>query len=233
MYWGDTMVYGYIYLIRNNINGKLYIGQTIRSFDSRYKGGVYNATKNKHLKSSIEKYGIENFTVNKEFDIAYSKEELDALEDMYIKMYSAYISDYGYNKKFGGSNGRLNKEALNKISGVNHYNYGKKLSEETRRKIKSNHARLSGENSYWYGKKLSEGHKAKLSANHADVKGANNGHAKRVRCITTNKIFDTVTEAQLFYGLKSASNISRCCRGGGKSAGKLKDGTKLEWEYVD
>lgn len=227
------MVYGYIYLIKNNINGKLYIGQTTQGFDSRYKGGLYNATSNKHLKSSIEKYGIENFTINKEFDLAYSKDELDKLEDMYIKIYKTYDNEFGYNKKFGGSSGKLNKEALDKISGANHYNYGKKLSNETKRKIKENHARLKGEQSYWYGKKLSDEHRAKLSKNHANTKGANNGHAKKVRCITTGIIFETVTEAQQYYGIKSASNISRCCKGKGKTAGKLDDGTKLEWEYCN
>ena len=227
------MIYGYIYLIRNKVNNKIYIGQTINSFDKRYKGGLYNATSNIHLKNSIDKYGIENFEINKQFDVAYSKEELDGLEDMYIKMYKTYINDYGYNKKFGGANGKLNQEALNKISGENHYNYGKKLSEETKQKIRENHADNKGEKCYWYGKKLSEEHRANLSKNHADVKGANNGHAKKVRCITTNKIFDTVTEAQLFYEIKSASNISSCCRGNRKTAGKLKDGTKLKWEYVE
>lgn len=226
------MIYGYIYIIINKINRKIYVGQTIQGFDKRYKGGVYNATSNPHLKNSIDKYGIENFIFVKEFDVAYSKEELDALEDMYIKIYDTINPLYGYNKKFGGANGRLTEESLNKISGENHYNYGKHLSEETKQKIKENHADTRGEKCYWYGKKLSEKHRANLSKNHANVRGANNGHAKKVRCITTGKIFDTVTEAQRYYGLKSASNISRCCRGGRKTAGELDDGTKLEWEYV-
>ena len=39
-------VYGYIYLIRNNIDNKLYIGQTAYSFDSRYRNNVEKETKN-------------------------------------------------------------------------------------------------------------------------------------------------------------------------------------------
>ena len=74
------MVYGYIYLIRNKINNKLYIGQTINNFDKRYANNIILNTHNKHLKSSLEKYGIDNFIIIKEFDKASSKEELDLLE---------------------------------------------------------------------------------------------------------------------------------------------------------
>lgn len=123
--------YGVIYKIRNKINNKIYFGQTIEKggFDRRYKNNLYEYTHNKHLKKSINKYGIDNFEIDKEFDIAYSKEELDKLEDMYIKIYNTANRKYGYNKQFGGDNGKLSDETKNKISKtlICKYNNGEKL----------------------------------------------------------------------------------------------------------
>ena len=91
-------MYGIIYLIRNKINNKMYVGQTIYSFDIRYNGNLRKNTHNKDLKEDIEKYGIDNFEITKEFDKADSKEELDSLEQLYIKTYNLLDDKYGYNK---------------------------------------------------------------------------------------------------------------------------------------
>ena len=105
---------GVIYKITNTINNKVYIGQTVRKggFDARYGAGTGNIkfTHNKHLKRSIEKYGVENFTIDKEFDKANSQEELDEKEKYWISFYNALNPNYGYNKKEGGSGGKLNAE---------------------------------------------------------------------------------------------------------------------------
>ena len=112
-------IYGIIYKITNKINNKVYIGQTIRKggFDARYGCGTGNIkfTHNVHLKRSIEKYGIENFEVEKEFDKAYSQEELNEKEIYWIKFYDSINPEHGYNKKSGGENGRLNGETRIKI----------------------------------------------------------------------------------------------------------------------
>ena len=108
----DRVVYGIIYLIRNLITNQIYIGQTIEKggFDRRYRNNLENYTHNNHLKYSIKKYGIKNFEIIKEFDVAYSKDELDKLEDMYIKIYETTKRRYGYNKQLGGANGRASQE---------------------------------------------------------------------------------------------------------------------------
>lgn len=106
-------VYGIIYLIRNKINNKIYIGQTTEKggFKRRYRNDLYKNTHNKHLKNSIQKYGIENFEIDEEFDIAYSKEELGKLEDMYIKVYNTMNKEFGYNEREGGIHGKWSEEA--------------------------------------------------------------------------------------------------------------------------
>lgn len=50
--------------------------------------------------------------------------------------------------------------------------------------------------------------------------------AKRVRCIETGRIFDSIQQASRELGLKD-SNIIACCKGKAKTCGKL------HWEYVE
>lgn len=56
--------------------------------------------------------------------------------------------------------------------------------------------------------------------------------AKSVICITTGRIFYTIKEASEYYNI-NRRNISACCLGKRKSSGKLPDGTKLIWKYLN
>lgn len=195
-------IYGIIYLIRNNINNKIYIGQTIKKggFDERYGNNLRDYTHNEHLRNSIDKYGIENFHIDKEFNVAYSQEELNSLEDMYIKLYEATNPDKGYNKTFGGRNGKRTDEVRMKMSETrkklyikkeNNPMYGKKLSEEHKKKIsEANKGKIMPEeakrkiseankgNKYFLGKTHSEETKRKISEK---LKGKNNPmYGKRI-----------------------------------------------------
>lgn len=55
--------------------------------------------------------------------------------------------------------------------------------------------------------------------------------AKKVRCLNTGTVYDSVRTAALDNGTNHTS-ISQCCKGKAAYAGKLPDGTKLHWEYV-
>lgn len=208
-------MYGYIYLVKNNINNKLYFGQTIRKFDERYRGGnIGKYTHNEHLKNAIAKYGIENFTLVKEFDHASSQEELDKLEDMYIKLYNTSQSRFGYNKRMGGANGSLSKETRNKLS-VSHI--GKHI----------------GVKNSMYGKKHTEETKARMRDNHFNVCGSNNPNATKVFCVTTGEVFDCIADARMAYP-SVGTNIPEACKGNLSFAGRTKD-TKmpLQWLYYE
>lgn len=61
-------------------------------------------------------------------------------------------------------------------------------------------------------------------------RGSKNPVAKSVICIETNKIFDTVTDAGIFYNL-DRKNIIRSCKTG-IACGKFNN-IKLHWAYYD
>lgn len=54
--------------------------------------------------------------------------------------------------------------------------------------------------------------------------------SKKIKCINTGRIFNSVGEAS--HELK-ITNISKCLSGKVKHAGKLKDGERLSWVYID
>ena len=241
-------VYGIIYLIRNKINGKCYVGQTQeeKGFDGRYNclgeeiEKVYNYHKskkehnrgyNKHLLRSIEKYGFEAFEINKYLDYAFSLEELNIKEKVYIQLYDSF--ENGYNETLGGEGVEgfsHSEETRQKISeakkgeniGKNNPFYGGHHSEEAKQKISE--ARK--------GKHLSEEHKQKISevkkGKHLSEetrqkmskvrKGENNPRAKAVYCYEKNEIRLTVKEWAEELCLNGA-NISQCCKGKRKSTG--------------
>ena len=129
------------------------------------------------------------------------------------------------NPNYGNYGKHFSEEHKAKLSeakkGINHPMYGKHHTEET--KTKMSKARK--------GKVLSDEHKAKMSEAKKDkYVGANHPNAKKVICITTMTVFDTIKEAAEYYSIEE-SNICSCCKGKYKSAGKL-NGEKLVWRYL-
>lgn len=101
---------GKIYITTNNINGKIYIGQTM-SRDTRYIGsGVY-------LKQAIKECGKSNFSSKVLVDNIELPEQLNCLEMFYIKLYDSTNAEIGYNLRIGGENKAFKhtQESLEKI----------------------------------------------------------------------------------------------------------------------
>lgn len=91
-------------------NGKKYVGQTIQTLNNRAKQGegyinspaVYNA---------IKKYGWDNIVI--ETFSCTSKQEMNELEQHYIKLYNTTNNQYGYNLTVGGEGfPRLDRELI-------------------------------------------------------------------------------------------------------------------------
>ena len=95
---------GYIYKIVNNVNDKIYIGQTRTTIELRWKKHI-NRFKNEGCRRGIygafAKYGLEHFYI--EELCSCSVTDLDDLEIFYINKYNTYNN--GYNLTIGGQNG--------------------------------------------------------------------------------------------------------------------------------
>ena len=94
----------YIYKIVNDINNKVYIGQTI-DIEKRWYKHRYLASSgfDRHLYNAMRKYGIDNFHI--EVIEECPEEELDEREKHWIQQYNSTDRNYGYNKSFGGEGG--------------------------------------------------------------------------------------------------------------------------------
>lgn len=106
-----------IYKITNKTNGKVYIGQTVRTLPQRWKHHCYDAEKykdNSVFHKAIRKYGADNFAVE-QIDVACSKEELNAKEVYWIEYYKCGIPN-GYNMTHGGEGCRTTDATRRKQS---------------------------------------------------------------------------------------------------------------------
>ena len=88
----------WIYKITNIQNNKVYIGQTIRPIDQRFKRHLNDALNNildTHFARAIRKYGRDNFIIE-EIDSALTQDELNEKEKYWIQYYNSV--NEGYNE---------------------------------------------------------------------------------------------------------------------------------------
>ena len=123
---------GFVYCVTNSVNGKQYIGQTIRSIVERWRYHVRDAKLGSMcaLHCAIRKYGVDAFAVE-QLDSADSLEELNCKEAHYIGALQTF-APAGYNVTTGGDSFEHSVETCRKISETH---LGKVVSEETRQRI--------------------------------------------------------------------------------------------------
>lgn len=100
-----------IYKMKNKITGKVYIGQTRRSFEQRIKEHIVAAKRGEdfYIGQALRKYGESNFecSVIVETD---NQETLNKLERYYIQKYHSDID--GYNLAPGGDSNTMDSEKV-------------------------------------------------------------------------------------------------------------------------
>lgn len=96
---------GKIYIITNIINGKQYVGKTIRRVQTRYWEHTHRDINKKDLlHQALCKYGIENFTIEILEKNIFTLEELNLKECIWIKQKNT-LAPNGYNLTEGGDGG--------------------------------------------------------------------------------------------------------------------------------
>ena len=208
---------GYIYKIRNRIDNKIYVGQTIQDVEARWKDHLKKGSNCRYLKSAINKYGLDNFEF-KLVCITFDN-QLDDMEIKYIEQYNSLVPN-GYNLRLGGNSGRHNAETKQKISETLKNRYKNGLIPP-RSQLGIPHSEITK-------KKISEslkGHKlSQESINKWIISRRKNKiiqfdiHGNRLNS------FDSCKEAGEYIGA-SLSSICSCCNG------KTKTAKGFVWKY--
>lgn len=116
----------WIYKITNIQNNKVYIGQTIRPIEQRFKRHINDALNNildTHFARAIRKYGKENFIIE-QIDTAQTQEELNQKEQYWIQYYNSV--NEGYNET----------DAISKSGGNTYQSKTKEEMEVIKEKIR-------------------------------------------------------------------------------------------------
>lgn len=127
---------GWIYYIKNKVNGKMYIGKT-NNFHRRKMEHFYKEESCPILQRALSKYGKENFEMIpiltfKAINSKVLNIVLNQLEIFYIKKYNTYHNGYNATKGGEGLNGYTLTESTKLKIGA--YHKGKVVTSETRNK---------------------------------------------------------------------------------------------------
>ena len=241
----------YIYMTTNLINNKKYIGQHKGYIDDNYLGSGTTITK------AIQKYGRENFS--KTIIEICSPSNIDEREKYWIKKYNAVEDKNFYNNQEGGTGGdgwracqnwmKNNPSKAKQIYKANGENLQKwvkanpELSKQNTEimlsaarewqknnpdKVKQHMKQVNKKKIQWQ-KEHPDEYKKQVDAWRRAGSEAN---SQKILCITTNKIFSSISEAARFYNTYQ-TNISKVLSGERKSAGRDPEtGKKLFWKKL-
>jgi group I intron endonuclease len=236
-----------IYKITNLINGKIYIGQTIRPIEERMYEYAQQSKKlkgNSAIHRSIDKYKWKNFKYEV-IDIGETINELNEKEKYYIKKFESNNRKYGYNIHDGGRNCKPGPETRKKMSDAHKgikqsqewisnrihkagsdeaLKYGKIKTQEEKQYLSEHSPK------YWKGKNRSEETKEKISKTKLN-KNKINPLKELYKCVykknsKTGDLIQTYESTQIAGKLESVdqSTISRWC-----SNNKIKN--EILWTY--
>jgi group I intron endonuclease len=218
-----------VYLITNIVNGKQYVGQTVKSLKDRWKFHCSIHSGCLAMKSAINKYGKNNFIIEPIY-VSSSLEELNKKEEEYVKQYNTLVPNV-YNLMSGGDRPTMSEESKRKMSiakkGRPAWNKG--LTKEDPRV--ASHVQY-GSNNGAYGKSHhnkphSEQSKKKISNAKIgsvwseETRKAMSKSKKRnkqkvpVICLETGKIYEAISYAAKDLGINSGG-ICNAMSGGRK-----------------
>ena len=243
--------YGLIYCYTYKPTGEKYIGQTTNFF-KRQKEHLNEYRTNLKFHNLLRKHYNDFIIEILENNIEII--ELNQKEQYYISLYDTYNN--GFNLTQGGDGGFINcnkywrehpeemKEHIKKISPLaikaaqewrkNNPELEKERLEQLHEKSKqwrTEHPQEFKQNLKKAQLAAQEWRKNNPEAFIENRQKAIKASSKKVLLINTGEEFESASDAGRKYNI-CASNISACCRGSRKSAGKDKKGTKLVWKYI-
>lgn len=197
------------------INGKVYIGQS-NNVSKRINEHLWalrnNKHKNSHLQYSWNKYGEANFKISILEECELSK--LSEREIYYIKYYDSYKN--GYNNTLGGEGSSLlTIDVVKPICDL--FNTGKYSTNELADYFHMERKRICR---YLYFGNINN------LCNYDPIKSGN----KKVICLTDNKIFESIKEAEDYYNI---NGVASCCKHKHDYSGRNKNGKILIWMYLN
>jgi len=143
---------GLIYIIRNTIDNKIYIGQTRQEIKARLK--VHKTSKT-YFGNALRKYGFDKFDIKL---LTVPVDCLSIIEKLLIEEYNC-MAPSGYNLEGGGKRNYKISEITRKRLSKSHK--GKKASPKT--KTKMSKSRIGKKRPDMVGVPLSEEHRKKIS----------------------------------------------------------------------
>ena len=119
-----------IYIHRNKVNNKAYIGQTSQKLRTRWRNGD-GYKRCPHFYRAIQKYGWDGFE-HIVWATGLSREQADHMERLLIALFDTTNQDFGYNIFDGGKNSLHTEETKQKMREAK---IGNVLTEEHKKKI--------------------------------------------------------------------------------------------------
>lgn len=230
-----------IYIHKNKINGKVYIGQTSAdNVKRRFKGG-YGYKSSPHFYNAIQEYGWENFD-HLILEEGLTSEQADKREKFWIKAFDALNPKKGYNLRPGGKT-KPSKESHSPGKKVICKETGQIFNSLVEAAVWSGMKKTSASNisSQIRGEKSSAGkHPVTGESLHwcYDIKDINipsrqkqKPGAKKVKNLDTGEIFDSVNEAARAYSVSNIT-ISKSCKSNGEIAVGPNKEKKYRWCFL-
>lgn len=253
-----------IYIIKNTINDKVYIGKTIHTTLHRWYEHLKHLDNGQYIHNAMKKLKVENFYVETLETNIQDIATLNEREKYWISYYNCQVPN-GYNIQPGGDDGNWTKETWQQWAELNpekaqqvkdnfeqirslgtpalmedrknnpeKYKIHDDQSAENLRKWKVTHQEENALMNKTNGEKLQQWMKDNPELNKkrqekvADT--IRKQRSKKVICITTGEIFDSMSEAERQTGI-SHGHISQVCNGKRHYAGKTSDGKERIWQY--
>lgn len=217
----------YIYIIKNDINSRVYIGKTEFSIEKRFKEHLYDSLKHRKeqrpLYRAISKYGKEHFWI--EMLEECSSENASEREIYWIAKYNSYVD--GYNATLGGD-GKIiiDRATILSLYDSDDFLCASEIAEKANCSIdsvksivKQHRKGVNWQQRYLHSEKSKQSLLAK---------------PKAVYCVEEKIRFESIASAERWLiennitsAKKSRSHISAVCKG------KRKTAYGYHWEYLE